>query len=201
MLPMKFDDEEFRTEFYQIALEETERVNRLITELLDLSKTRETRFELDDLHGLIEKMILLVSPQSNAKSIEIISRFDRTIGTVWMDSEKIKQVILNLLANAIEFTPQAGKIEIVTRRLRDKDRSESIEIEVTDTGEGIPRSNLDLVFDPYFTTKHKSSMHNGTGLGLFIAFQNIANHDGTIEVKSRINRGTTFTVRLPKSKS
>ena len=74
MLPMKFDDEEFRTEFYQIALEETERVNRLITELLDLSKTRETRFELDDLHGLIEKMILLVSPQSNAKSIEMTRR-------------------------------------------------------------------------------------------------------------------------------
>lgn len=201
MLPKKFDDEEFRTEFYQIALEETDRVNRLITELLDLSKTRETRFELDDLHGLIEKMILLVSPQSKAKGIQVISRFDPLVDTVWMDSEKIKQVVLNLLSNAIEFTPQSGKIDISTRNIKEKDQSESIEIEVTDTGEGIPRSNLELVFDPYFTTKHKSSMHNGTGLGLFIVFQNVENHGGTIEVKSRINRGTTFTVRLPKTKS
>ncbi len=200
MLPKKFDDEEFRTEFYQIALEETNRVNNLITELLDLTKTRETRFELDDLHGLIEKMILLVSPQSKAKGIHITTRFDPLVETVWMDSEKIKQVILNLLSNAIDFTPRSEKIEIVTRNRKERDKSESVEIEVSDSGEGIPRSNIDSIFDPYFTTKHKSSMHSGTGLGLFIAFQNIENHGGTIEVKSEVNRGTTFIVRLPKSK-
>jgi signal transduction histidine kinase len=117
-----------------------------------------------------------------------------------MDSEKIKQVILNLLSNAIDFTPRSEKIEIVTRNRKERDKSESVEIEVSDTGEGIPRSNIDSIFDPYFTTKHKSSMHSGTGLGLFIAFQNIENHGGTIEVKSEVNRGTTFIVRLPKSK-
>lgn len=200
LLPKKFDDEEFRTEFYQIALEETNRVNNLITELLDLSKPRETRFELDDLNGLIEKMVLLVSPQSKAKGIQVTTRFDPSAETVWMDSEKIKQVILNLLSNAIDFTPQAGKIEIITRSRKERDGSESIDIEVTDTGEGIPRSSIDSIFDPYFTTKHKSSMHSGTGLGLFIADQNIENHGGTIEVRSKVNQGTTFIVRLPKSK-
>jgi signal transduction histidine kinase len=102
MLPRKYEDEEFRVEFYKIAMEETNRVNDLITELLDLVKTRESHFELNDLHSLIDKMILLVSPQSNAKKIDVVRQFDPDIGQVWIDSEKMKQVFLNLLSNADE---------------------------------------------------------------------------------------------------
>ncbi|MBW1783046.1 MAG: GAF domain-containing protein [Deltaproteobacteria bacterium] len=197
MLPQKYDDEQFREEFRSIALEETTRVNNLITELLDLVKQREIHFEFNDIHDLIEKMILLISPQSNAKKIEVVRQFDPDIGQVWLDSEKIKEVILNLLSNALEFTPREGKIEIVTKIGKKRENPKEIYIEIRDNGSGIPESMIENIFDPYFTTKHKSNIHNGTGLGLFIAHKNMRDHGGSIEVKSKVNVGTTFFLTLP----
>ena len=75
---------------------------------------------------------------------------------------------------------------------------EVICIEVRDNGIGIPPSDLNRIFEPYFTTKHKSSIHSGTGLGLFIAHQHMQDHGGTIEVKSKVNEGTTFVLTLPQ---
>jgi signal transduction histidine kinase len=197
LLPLKYDDEEFRNEFYQIALEETHRVNNLITELLDLVKKKESHFELNDLHSIIDKMVLLMSPQTKAKEIEVVRRFDPEIGPVWLDPEKIKQVILNLLSNAVEFTPRGGQIEIVTLNGSTETDTERISIVIRDNGAGIAEAMLENIFDPYFTTKHRSDMHSGTGLGLFIAHQNVQDHGGTIEVDSRVREGTTFTVTLP----
>ena len=74
-------------------------------------------------------------------------------------------------------------------------------IEIKDNGPGIPMDRIDKVFDPYFTTKHKSSVHSGTGLGLFIAHQNMQDHDGAIEVKSKVNEGTVFILKLPLNNS
>ncbi|MFC1811604.1 ATP-binding protein [Thermodesulfobacteriota bacterium] len=201
MMPKKHNDEEFRRDFHQIAMEETNRVNNLVTELLDLVKTSEPHFELNDLHTLINKMILLVSPQSHAKRIRIARQFDPDIGQVWMDTEKMKQIILNLLANAIDFVPEGGKIKLVTRHFKEKGKSSFVRIEVQDNGLGIPQSMIDKVFDPYFTTKHKSSMHKGTGLGLFISHQNMQDHGGTIEVNSKVDEGTTFILTLPENHS
>ncbi|MBC8456631.1 MAG: GAF domain-containing protein, partial [Deltaproteobacteria bacterium] len=197
MLPQKYDDEEFREEFHKIALEETTRVNNLITELLDLVKKKETHFEFNDIHDLIDKMILLVSPQTNAKKIEVMRRFSPDIGQVWLDPERMKEVVLNLLSNALEFTTQGGKIEIVTRIGKQKLKPRNICIEIRDNGAGIPESMIEKIFDPYFTTKHKSNIHNGTGLGLFIAHKNMLDHGGSIEVKSKVNVGTTFFLTLP----
>lgn len=197
LLPYKYEDEEFRTQFHQIAMEETSRVNNLITELLDLVKKKESHFELADLHDLIEKMILLLSPRSNARKIVIERRFDPGIGHVWLDTEKMKQVILNLLSNAIEFTADGGRIEISTQNCSNPGSEDSIRVAIEDNGIGIPPDVVDQIYDPYFTTKHKSDMHSGTGLGLFIAHQNIRDHGGTIEVRSEVDHGTTFTINLP----
>lgn len=199
MLPHQFNDEEYRQNFYQVALEETARVNNLISELLDLVNTRENRFEKGDLHGLIDKMVLLVSPQGNAKKIRFIRRFDPRINRTGFDSEKMKQVILNLLSNAVEFTPEGGRIEISTRQVKGPENGKGVRIEIKDNGEGIPPSEINKVFDPYFTTKHKSSLHSGTGLGLFIAHQNVRDHGGTIEVQSLEKKGTTFILTLPEN--
>ena len=201
MLPQKFNDEEFRTNFYKIAMEETTRVNNLITELLDLINTRESHFELNNLHDLIDKMIFLISPQSKAKDIGIVRKFDTSIGEVKMDSEKMKQVILNLLSNAVDFTPERGRIEISTAKESMNGSKESIRIEIKDNGIGIHQSMMNKIFDPYFTTKHKSNMHNGTGLGLFIAHQNVQDHNGTIEVRSEVDKGATFILTLPSDQS
>jgi signal transduction histidine kinase len=200
MMPQKYNDAEFRENFHNIAMEETNRINNLITELLDLVKKRESNFELNNLHDLIDKMILLVSPQSNAKKIKVFRRFDPNIGQVWVDSEKMKEVILNLLSNAVDFTPEGGKIEFVTTHCIEKGKPATICIEIKDNGPGIPQSMIDNVFDPYFTTKHRSSLHNGTGLGLFIAYQNMQDHNGNIEAKSKVNEGSVFTLTLPVDK-
>jgi len=201
MLPRKYDDEEFRKNFYDIAMEETTRVNDLITELLDLVKTKKTHFDFNDLHDLINRMVLLISPQSNAKKIEVVHKFDPEIGQAWLDSEKMKQVILNILSNAVEFTPQGGKIEVTTKNLVESGIQKGIRIEIKDNGTGIPKSIIDKIFDPYFSTKHKSNVHNGTGLGLSIAYQNMKDHGGSIEVKSEAKQGTTFILWLPSDPS
>jgi signal transduction histidine kinase len=197
MLPYKFDDEEYRGKFYKIAVEETNRVNNLLAELMDLVRIKESRFELNDIHELIDKMVLLVSAQTKPKKIKIDCQFDPDIGKVWLDSEKMKQVILNLLSNAVDFTPEQGRIEILTKHNNKKGKDERIQIYIKDNGEGIPAANIDKIFEPYFTTKHKSNMHKGTGLGLFVSHQNMQAHGGTIEVKSKVNEGTTFILTLP----
>ena len=201
MLPQKYNDKEFREDFYKIAMEETNRVNNLITELLDLINTRESHFEFHNLHSLIDKMIFLISPQSKAKNIDIIHKFDTSIGEVKMDSEKMKQVILNLLSNAVDFTPEGGRIEISTEKESMNGSRKDIRIEIKDNGIGIHQSMMNRIFEPYFTTKYKSNMHNGTGLGLFIADQNIQDHKGTIDVQSEVNKGTTFILTLPSDLS
>ena len=197
LLPSKFDDESFRKDFHRIAMEETSRVNNLITELLDLVKTRESHFEYDDLHVLINKMLLLVSPQSKVKKIETSCKFDPDIGQVWLDPEKIKQVFLNLLSNAVDFTPEGGRIDIITRKGAEGADSKTVQIEIKDNGIGIEESAIHKIFDPYYTTRHKSDLHRGTGLGLFIAYQNMQGHGGTIEAKSTLGEGTTFILTLP----
>jgi signal transduction histidine kinase len=197
LLPHQYDDEEFRRDFYQVAMDETMRVNNLITELLDLVRPRESHFAYGDLPDLIEKMVLLVSPQAREKRIEIKREYDPVAGQIWMDAEKMKQVILNLLSNALEFTPQDGKISITTQGHSENGDLRTMSIEVSDNGVGIPPADMNKVFDPYFTTKHKSSMHKGTGLGLFITYQHVQDHKGTIEVRSKVNEGTTFLIAIP----
>ena len=197
LLPHRYDDEEFRRDFYQVAMEETMRVNNLITELLDLVRPKESHFAYGDLHDLIEKTVLLVSPQAKEKRIQIKRQYGETAEQIWMDSEKMKQVMLNLVSNALEFTPQDGKIEITTKYHSEDGDLRSVSIEVGDNGVGIQPSDINKVFEPYFTTKHKSSIHQGTGLGLPITYQHVQDHRGTIELKSKVNEGTTFLITIP----
>jgi len=164
---------------------------------LDLVKTKDSHFEFDDLHVLIDKMVLLISPQSKGKKIDITRNYSSGIDQVWLDSEKMKQVFLNLFSNAIDFTPEGGRVEIVTRKPAEDEYSMTVQIEIKDNGAGIEDSMIHKIFDPYYTTKHKSDLHQGTGLGLFIAHQNMQDHGGTIDVKSEVGNGTTFILTLP----
>ena len=199
MLPEKFDDPEFRNTFHKIALEEAERINGLITELLDLVNTEESHFELTDLHGLIEKMVLLISPESKARRIQVEMFLSGDIGKVTLDPKKMKQTILNILTNAVETTPDQGKVEILTLLSNHNNGRRQIEIEIRDSGPGIPPEIEEKIFDPYFSTKHKSKRHKGTGLGLFIAHQNIQAHGGTIEINRKFTGGASFKISIPEN--
>ena len=198
MLPEKFDDAEFRNTFQKIALAETERVNGLIIELLDLVNTDESYFKQADLHDLIEKMVLLVSPQSRARQIEVDTILSKKIGNVTLDEKKMKQVILNILSNAVEATPDKGRVEIRTTLVTPNNSHRQVEIEIRDSGPGIPFEIEEKIFDPYFSTKHKSELHKGTGLGLFIAHQNIQAHGGTIEINRNYTGGASFKITIPE---
>jgi signal transduction histidine kinase len=197
MLPYQFDDLEYKEDFYKLALEETGRVKGLISELLNLINTKDPQFQRSDLHGLIEKMILLISPQMDKKKIDVVRKFEMGMERIWMDTEKIKQVILNILSNAADYTPVEGRIIISTKGFNDKDNGKYVRIEIKDNGPGIFPLDIKNVFDPYYTTKHKSKMRSGSGLGLFIAHQNVQDHGGILEVESRIKEGATFIITLP----
>ena len=199
MLPKKYDDEEFRKDFYEIAMEETSRVNKLITELLDLVKTRTPSFSRVILHELIDKVLLLISPQSVKKGIEVSCDYDSEIKHIHLDSDKIKQALLNIINNAVDFTPPAGKIRVETRHFQDHGHRPFVRIWITDSGPGIPAAIQDKIFDPYFTTKRYGKMSNGTGLGLFIAFRDLRDQGGTIEMQSEEGKGATFILTIPYS--
>jgi signal transduction histidine kinase len=146
---------------------------------------------------LIGKVVLLVSPQSGKKRITIKSDFDKNIKEIYLDSDKIKQAILNIITNAIDFTPVGGTIRVVTKNFPSQRNPSSIRIWISDNGPGIPPEIIDKVFDPYFTTKRHGNMRNGTGLGLFIAYRDLQDHGGTLEVQSEENSGATFIFTLP----
>jgi len=106
-----------------------------------------------------------------------------------MDKDQIEQALINLTLNAIEATDPGGKVSINSRF---NSRTESVEIMVSDTGKGISEEDMNRIFDPFFTTSE-----SGTGLGLAITHGIIEQHGGTIDVKSKLGQGTSFTIRFP----
>jgi signal transduction histidine kinase len=115
-----------------------------------------------------------------------------------LDRQQIKQVLLNLLLNAMDaMSEKPGTLRVRTTRLQKADGAVWTQVEIEDTGHGISSENLDHIFDPFFTTKHASAVNEGTGLGLTIAHQIIREHRGEIQVQSTEGIGTTFRINLP----
>jgi signal transduction histidine kinase len=117
---------------------------------------------------------------------------DTSLGLVHMDQERMKQVFLNLMLNAIQAMPTGGTLTVSTRATTIRS-TPHVELRVTDTGAGISEENLERLFTPFFTTKG----HEGSGLGLLTCHQVVDEHRGVISVESVVGRGTTFVVSLP----
>jgi signal transduction histidine kinase len=115
-----------------------------------------------------------------------------------LDRQQIKQVLLNLLLNAMDaMGERGGLLRVRTNRLVKPDDQVWVQVEIEDTGHGISADNLDHIFDPFFTTKHTSGENAGTGLGLTIAHQIVCEHRGDIQVQSAEGVGTRFRINLP----
>jgi signal transduction histidine kinase len=194
LLPERLEDEEFRNHFLNIASGEVDRISALVTELLEFARPSEPKFELEDINAVLDGMILLVSTETKSKRIDIIKDYASDLRPVNIDREQMKQVFLNLLLNAIEATPENGKIHVKTRSFVKPENEPYIQIEFTDNGCGIPQEYLEDIFIPFFTTKEK-----GSGLGLSISNQIIHDHKGYIDVESKVNQGTSFFINLPLS--
>ncbi len=199
MLPAKRretpEDSEYWGTLYQVTVKEVERIRGLVRQLLTYSKCpgdAVATFEAVDLNALLGQMALLLTPQARAAGVSIDVRQDASLGSIYVDQERMKQVVLNLMLNAIQAMPSGGTLTIAILATTARS-TPHVELRVSDTGVGIPEENLEQLFTPFFTTKG----HEGSGLGLLTCHQVVDEHRGTISVESVVGRGTTFVVSLP----
>lgn len=176
-------DEEIR--YVQVMMGEIERVNALVTELLLLSKPHDMEWSTFDLHDVLREILPWAEAAADGAGIQAECHIADGV-LLQADRNMIRQLLLHLVKNAIEAMDKGGKLRIEARELDGR-----VEIEIADTGPGIPYYLFDRIFDVFYTTKEK-----GTGLGLAICQRIVADHGGQIRVSSK-GFGTTFTVSLP----
>ena len=171
-----------------VIRDEIRRLNKIIEEFLSLSTSRKLKFNQQNLTDLLHQIVLLMGEEADSKGVAIhMDRYNTPLH-VSMDSDKLKQALLNIIKNGIESISGKGSIHI---SLSPVDK-EWINIRITDTGTGLNSTEIKHIFDPDYTTKEK-----GLGLGLPLAHEIIRGHGGVIEVKSRPDEGTTFQITLP----
>jgi signal transduction histidine kinase len=168
----------------------------LINDILDLSKIEAGRMELEvadfDLPSAIDNALILVRERATRRGITLGHFVDERLGTIRGDERKVKQVLLNLLSNALKFTPEGGRIDV--RATMNEYRAE---ISVTDTGVGIAPEDQKVIFEEFRQVGTADKKVEGTGLGLALSRKFIELHGGRIWVKSREGEGSTFTFTLP----
>jgi two-component system sensor histidine kinase HydH len=174
-----------------VMIREVDRLNRVITELLDFAGPKEPRREPHSLEEIAEHALKLLAPDLNARKVAVAREYEPGLPPIPVDRDQISQVFINILLNALESMEEGGEIRIGLRRSAPPP---GIEVRIADTGMGIPADDLEKVFDPFFSRKRK-----GTGLGLAIVHQIIAGHRGEIGVKSAAGKGTTFRIILPEN--
>lgn len=167
-----------------------ERTRRITHQLLGFARKNDSIVSEVNLRELVDEAVQLVNVESTNKDIEIIQEMDSSIGTIWSDPSQLRQVLINLLANAIHATMAGGKITVIL-----EDTGDVVSLTVKDTGKGIPKENLERIFEPFFSTK---SPGEGTGLGLFVTRGIIEKIGISIEVESQLGEGAGFCVKLPK---
>jgi signal transduction histidine kinase len=169
---------------------ETERINRIIKDLLQFSKPSITQIEDVDINRLIKNSLNVVSAQERFHAIDFVLSLGESIPSIKGNSDQLQQVLFNILINAADAMPHGGSISMQT-----KQKGRWVIISIRDDGEGIPGDDLQKIFDPFYTTK---SPDKGTGLGLSISLKIIEDLGGKIKVKSERGKGTEFTIYLEK---
>jgi GAF domain-containing protein/anti-sigma regulatory factor (Ser/Thr protein kinase) len=185
-----------QAEYIRDILESGRHLLSLINDILDLSKIEAGRMELEasefDLPGTIENALILVRERAGRHGIQLVHDVDRRLGSIRADQRKVKQVLLNLLTNALKFTPDGGRVEVRARVV-----DGVAEISVADTGVGIAPEDQATVFEEFRQVGTAAKKVEGTGLGLAISRRFIELHGGRIWLTSRVGAGSTFAFTLP----
>lgn len=198
LAPERKDDREFMEYFGKVAEEDVGRIERLIQEILDYARYMKPKFTDEDLNEIISSSLYFIEVKAGSQGMTLEKELAPDLPLVHLDRQQIKQVLLNLLLNAMEaMGEKGGRLTVRTHRLNKPPATPWVQIEVVDTGPGIPPEDLEHIFDPFYTTKHESNEREGTGLGLTIVHQIIQEHGGLINVTSQVGQGTTFFVDLP----
>jgi two-component system, NtrC family, sensor histidine kinase HydH len=174
-----------------VMIREVDRLNRVITELLDFAGPKEPRREPHSIEEIAEHALKLLAPDIEAGKVAVVREYEPGLSPIPVDRDQVSQVFINILLNALQSMEEGGNIRIGLRRSA---APPGVEVRIADTGAGIPADDLQKVFEPFFSRKRK-----GTGLGLAIVHQIIAAHGGEIGVKSAAGKGTTFRIMLPES--
>ena len=189
-------DEATRTRFLSQILTSGKHLLGLINDILDLSKVEagqiELRLQTVSIADVVDQVVKTVEPLVGKKNIQLQAQVDGA-GEVLADAGKLKQMLLNLVSNAIKFTPEGGSVSLAASRLKD-----TVEISVTDTGIGIAQADQRQIFREFHQVDHgPGRKHEGTGLGLALTKRFAALHGGDVRVESVPDKGSTFTLILP----
>jgi signal transduction histidine kinase len=198
LLPERYDDAEFREGFQGLALKEVDRICGLINDLLSFARPSRPNVAEESMNEVVDGIARILETEAKEKGVEIARDFALNLPRVWIDREQMKQVFMNLILNAIQAMGEGGSIFISTRLTSRNDTGHAgqfVQVEVRDTGVGIPPENIDHIFDPFFTSKEE-----GSGLGLSISHQIVQEHGGYVTVESKVGLGTTFFINLPIGK-
>lgn len=187
-----------QSEDFEIAMRQILRMEATINHFLNFARPQEPCLAEVHFDRLVEDALLVVKPRANQQEVEIERVVEPDLPKVEGDSRQLGEVLVNLLVNALEVMPDGGRIAIrVAPSSEDEgDGRRQVQIDVSDTGPGIPPRDVDRLFEPFFTTKA-----TGSGLGLAIAHGTVERHGGEIKVHTKPGAGTTFTIRLPAAES
>jgi len=176
---------------------ELDRTTRIIRNLLDFARQSEPSMNLVEVNKVIDAALFLVGNQINLENVRLEKNLDPDLPRVLADFDKIQQVMINIILNAIQAMPDGGNLTVTTSFVKNTkigdSRKDAVRIDIQDTGIGIPKENLNKLFNPFFTTKEKGK---GVGLGLSVVHGIIGKHQGRIDVESELNVGTRFSIYL-----
>jgi two-component system sensor histidine kinase HydH len=187
----RFKGQEKDQQYASTMVKEVDRLNRVITELLDFAKPKEAHREPHSLEDILDHTLEVLRPEMAKKKIEAEKWYGNGLPLARVDRDQLSQAFLNLLLNSLESMGEGGKIRVGIGAAKGE-KEERIQVSIADTGKGIPPEDLGKVFEPFFSTKRK-----GTGLGLAIVHQIVEAHGGEIQVESKEGEGTTFRITLP----
>jgi signal transduction histidine kinase len=171
------------------------RCKKIVSDLLDFSRFSKDKEVVDvEVNQLLQNVLPFIRSEIKSLNVDLDVKVGKDLPIIRGIPDRLQQVFLNLMTNACHAMPKGGTLSIETRPSRDRSR---VMVVVRDTGEGMPSSVRDKIFDPFFTTKQPGK---GTGLGLSISYRIVKEHEGSIEVESRMGKGTTFTVTLPAAR-
>jgi two-component system NtrC family sensor kinase len=170
---------------------EMNRVTNIVKDLLTFARRSKPRIEKVNINSIVEQSLSLLENKIKLQNVNLQTQLDETLPLVPCDFSQIQQVFMNLIINGTEAMSNGGELNIKTYHTPD---NEFVEIEVTDSGTGIPEEHLSKIFDPFFSTKEAGK---GVGLGLSIVYGIVNEHKGSIDVKSAKGKGTTFNIKLP----
>jgi two-component system NtrC family sensor kinase len=189
MLAKQIPADDPRQRTIERIVKQTFRASEIVNNLLNFSRTGAAEFVEVDLNSVLEETLTLVQHPFKTAKVNVIKNYKDELPPVLGSITRLQQVFLNLFMNARDAMPTGGMLEVRTGA-----QNGSVEVEVTDTGSGIPAENLHRIFDPFFTTK---ATGRGTGLGLSVSYGIIKEHAGKVDVRSTPGKGTSFRLEFP----